>query len=214
MPPSPLADTRIDMSNGTQSSQSVSYAKPSPVRLADNENHPLDYPPITSEDLVKLGVEPRFISSLVSATQWAEQYPNGPPLNTTEAEDIVEILDKVCPIRKPPPRAKTPGDQLVSSSTANPSLKIRCLRVLRKLSPSQGILPKSYHPGGVTLNDTTPYASGRYADIWKGRRGEVQVCVKAFQTRTTANLNRIKRVCCDSDEDEFILTTASGSTVR
>ena len=188
---------------------------PSLVRLADNEIHPPDYPPIASEDLVKLGVESRFIPLFVSATQWAEQSPNGSsPLNTTEAESIVEILDKVRPIRNPPSRAKTPGDQLVSSSTANPSLKNRCLRVLRKLSPSQGILPKSYYPDGVTLSDTIPYASGGFADIWKGRRGEVQVCVKAFRTQTTANLDKIKRVCGDSDEGGFILTTASGSTVR
>ena len=102
----------------------------------------------------------------------------------------------------------------MSSSTANPSLKNRCLRALRKLSPSQGILPKSYYPDGVALSDTIPYASGGFADIWKGRRGEVQVCVKAFRTQTTANLDKIKRVCGDSDKGEFILTTSRGSTVR
>ena len=205
------------MSDGILRSQSASYPKPVLVRLTDNEIYPLDYPPIASEDLVKLGVESRFIPFFVSATQWAEQSPNGPPpLNTTEAEDIVEILDKVRPTCEPQPRAKAPGDQLVSSSTANPSLKNRCLRVLRKLSPSQGILPKSYYPDGVTLSDTIPYASGRFADIWKGWWGEDRVCVKAFRTNTTAlaNPDKIKRVCGDSDEGGFILTTSSGPTVR
>ena len=113
---------------------------------------------------------------------------------------------------KPSPRAKTPRDQLVSSNTADPSLKNRCLRVLHKLSRLQGILPKShYYPDGVTLSETIPYASGEFAEIWKGQRGEVQVCVKAFRP---PNLDKIKRVCGDSDEGGFILMAARGSTVR
>jgi hypothetical protein len=117
--------------------------------MSDGIQSSQNYPPIASEDLRKLGVESRFIPFFVSATQWAEQSPNGsPPLGTTEAESIVEILDK-----------------LVSSSTVNPSLKNRCFRVLRELSSSQGILPKSYYPDGVTLSDTIPYASGGFADI-------------------------------------------------
>ena len=95
------------MTDGIQSSQSASYPKSSLMRPIDNGIHPPDYPPIASEDLVKLGVESRFIPFFVSATQWAEQSPNGsPPLNTTEAEGIVEILDKVCPARKPPSRTE------------------------------------------------------------------------------------------------------------
>ena len=89
------------MSDGNQSSQSASHSKLLSARFTDNEDHSLDYPPIVAEDLVKLGVESRFIPFVVSATQWAEQSPNGsPPLSTTEAESIVEILDKVRPIRK------------------------------------------------------------------------------------------------------------------
>ena len=85
---------------------------------------------------------------------------------------------------------------------------------MRKLSPSQGILPKSYYPDGVTRSDTIPYASGGFADIWKGQRDEVQVCVKAFRTQGVANLDKVKRVCSDSNKSEFILMAASGSTVR
>jgi len=91
--------------------------------------------------------------------------------------------------------AKMPGDQVVSSPTVNPTLKNRCFRVLRKVSPSHGVLPKSYYPEGVTLSDTIPYASGGFADIWKGQRDGNQVCVKAFRTQTAANLDKIKRVC-------------------
>ena len=77
----------------------------------------------------------------------------------------------------------------------NSNLKNRCFRVLRKVSPSHGILPKSYYPEGVALSDTIPYASGGFADVWKGQRDGKQVCVKAFRTQTAANLDKIKRVC-------------------
>ena len=76
----------------------------------------------------------------------------------------------------------------------NPSLKNRCFRVLRKVSPAHGVLPRSYHPVGVTLCDTIPYASGGFADIWKGQQDGETVCIKAFGTQTATNLDKIKRV--------------------
>ena len=91
-------------------------------------------------------------------------------------------------------RAESRDDQIVSSATANPSLKNRCFRVLRKVSPAHGILPKSYFPPGVTLTDAIPYASGGFADIWKGQLDGNQVCVKTFRTQTPGNLDKIKRV--------------------
>ena len=108
----------------------------------------------------------------------------------------MEALDKVrLHSFVPAMGAKTPGDQVVSSPTVNPNLKNRCFKVLRKVSPSHGILPKSYYPEGVTLSDTIPYASGGFADIWKGQQDGNHVCVKAFRTQTKANLDKIKRVC-------------------
>ena len=89
------------MPDGNQNSQSASYSKLFLVRFTDNEDHSLDHLPIFAEDLVKLGVESRFIPFVVSETQWAEQSPNGsPPPSTAEAESVVEILDKVRPIRE------------------------------------------------------------------------------------------------------------------
>jgi len=56
-----------------------------------------DYPPIAAEDLAKLGIESRLIPFIVSTTLRAEQSPNGsPPLSPAEAENLVEVLDKVC----------------------------------------------------------------------------------------------------------------------
>ena len=142
---------------------------------------------------MKLGVESRLIPFIVSTILWAEQPP---PLSPAEAEILVETLDKARLRPKiPAPRADTPDDQVVSSATVNPSLRNRCFRVLREVSPSCGILPRSYYPEGVTLSDTYPYASGGFADIWKGRLDRNQVCVKALRPQTPENLHKIKRVC-------------------
>lgn len=82
----------------------------------------------------------------------------------------------------------------MSSATVDPGLKNRCFRILRKVSPARGILPKSYFPSGVTLLDYIPYASGGFADIWKGKQDGNQVCVKAFRVQTAVNLDKVKRV--------------------
>jgi len=82
------------MSDGTVS-QGESQPPPARPWPTDKENPSLDFP-ITAEDLAKLGVEPRLIPFVVSTALRAEQSPNGPPpLSQTEAEDLVEILDKV-----------------------------------------------------------------------------------------------------------------------
>ena len=114
-------------------------------------------------------------------------------------------------------RLKKNDDQVVSSSTANPNLKNRCFRILRKVSPTHGILPNSYFLPGVTLSDDIPYAAGGFADIWKGQRDGNQVCVKALRTQTPVNLEKIKRVRSNSlfhQEGGLSPVLIRGSTVR
>jgi len=61
------------------------------------ETNSPDYPPITAEDLAKLGIESRLIPFIVSTTLQAGQSPNDlPPPSPTEADNLVEVLDKVC----------------------------------------------------------------------------------------------------------------------
>ena len=64
--------------------------------IIEEEIYSLDHPPIATEDLVKLGVESRLIPFIVSTTLQVEQSLNGgPSLSPAEAENLVEILDKV-----------------------------------------------------------------------------------------------------------------------
>ena len=87
----------------------------------------------------------------------------------------------------------------MSSATVHPSLKDKCLGVLRNVSPTHRVLPKSYFPPGVTLlSDSAPHASGGFADVWKGQLDGNEVCVKAFRIQTASNPDRIKEVCGSS----------------
>lgn len=109
-------------------------------------------------------------------------------------------------------------DDQVVASTVYPSLKNRCFYVLREVSATHGILPKSYFPHGVTLTDTNPHTSGRFSDTWEGQQSDGnQVCVKAFRAQTAENLYKIKRVCNSPQfqrESELSLILIRGSTVR
>ena len=83
----------------------------------------------------------------------------------------------------------------MSSATVNPNLKNRCLRILREVSSTHGILPKSYFPPGVTLQSGTPHATGGFADVWEGQLDGNWVRVKAFRIQTVTNPQKIKHVC-------------------
>jgi hypothetical protein len=83
----------------------------------------------------------------------------------------------------------------VSSNTVNPSTKNQCFKILRKVSGVHGILPKAYYLTDLTLIDTSPYASGGFADIWKALWSGSQVSIKAFRSQNAQGLDKIKRVC-------------------
>ena len=84
----------------------------------------------------------------------------------------------------------------MSSASAHPNLKDKCLGVLRKVSRTHKILPKSYFRSEVTLpSDAVPYASGGFADVWQGQLDRNDVCVKAFRIQTATNPEKIKQVC-------------------
>jgi hypothetical protein len=90
----------------------------------------------------------------------------------------------------------TAGNQVLSSNVMNAGVKDRCLTILRQISHMHGILPKSYYLPQVILSDSTPYSSGRFADIWKGQLDGRQVGIKAFRLRTqeAEDLDEIKQV--------------------
>ena len=91
------------------------------------------------------------------------------------------------------PYTKRPGDQVVSSTTANRNLRDRCFRLLREVSPARGVLLKSYLLPEVTISDDIPFASGEFMDAWKGQQSGNQVCVKVFRTQQAARMDKFKQ---------------------
>ena len=83
------------MSAGPQVLQSEPQPPSSRAWPTDEESYSPALP-ITPEDLAKLGVDAQLIPFIVSTTSQIERSPNGPPpLGPVEAENLVEILDKV-----------------------------------------------------------------------------------------------------------------------
>lgn len=76
----------------------------------------------------------------------------------------------------------------------NPILKNRCFKVLRNVSHTQEVLPKSCYLTDTTLSGPIPYASDEFADIWRAQLDERQVSIKAFQLQNVVGLEEAKRV--------------------
>jgi len=77
-------------------------------------------------------------------------------------------------------------------------LRRRSVRILRRVCGSQAILPRScILSENISREGDIAFASGGFADVWKGRSGGTRVCVKAFRAYTAENLFKIKQVCSD-----------------
>ncbi|KAF9644351.1 kinase-like protein [Thelephora ganbajun] len=133
------------------------------------------FPASINEDFVKLGIEPQHIPFILATISRTEQLPSGsPPLSPREAKELVEILDKA-----------------VSSKSFSQDLKERFSKILCQVCRSNNVLPTSYSASGVVPGER--HALGAFADIYKGQYEGKLVCIKAFRTQTTKNMELIKR---------------------
>ena len=74
-------------------------------------------------------------------------------------------------------------------------LRKMSVRILRKVCGSQSILPRScVLSGDISTEGDTAFASGGFADIWRGNHNGNPVRIKAFRTETTENLSKTKQV--------------------
>jgi len=116
-------------------------------------------------------------------------------LQGDDALTLVDVLDQVSRARI----IRSPHLTLAQAFEApnmDLDLRRRSVRLLRSVCGSQTILPRS-----CTLSDNiskeadVKFASGGFADVWKGRHNGNHVCVKAFRAYTACNLSKIKQVC-------------------
>lgn len=97
------------MAARTQVRRRESQSPPSRARSADRERTSQDSPLIAPEDLAELGVEQQLIPFVISTASQVDQLPDGATsLSSTDAENLVEILDKVHLPPWFPPCALTP----------------------------------------------------------------------------------------------------------
>ena len=70
------------------------------------------------------------------------------------------------------------------------------VRILRRVCGLQTILPRScILSDNVSREGDIAFAFGGFADVWKGRCKENNLCIKAFRACTADDLAKIKKVC-------------------
>ncbi|KAJ7575964.1 kinase-like domain-containing protein [Mycena floridula] len=86
------------------------------------------------------------------------------------------------------------SDTLQAAYSINASYKRRCMRCLRQISSAYEVLPPSFliHASDVVREGSNPICGGGFADIWKGRMDEHDVCLKVLRFFTTARHLRRK----------------------
>ena len=116
--------------------------------------------------------------------------------------------------QNPPSYSEFSGGQVASSENVKQDLKGRCFGILCKVCRSHNVLPASCIALDVVSVEKHP--SSGFVDIYKGQHAGNPVRIKVFRTRTTRNLEDIKRVCilAVSGEVNFNVILNRGSTVR
>ena len=75
-------------------------------------------------------------------------------------------------------------------------LRRKSVRILRRVCGSQTILPRScILSENISKEGDIAFASGGFADVWKGLHMGDRVCVRTFRAHTTEKQSKIKQVC-------------------
>lgn len=116
-------------------------------------------------------------------------------LQGEEALTLVDILNQVSrQMRIWAPYLIVPA-QVFDTPNMSPELRRKSVRVLRSVCGLQKILPRALTLSvNITKERDIAFASGGFADVWKGRRDGNAVCIKAFRAYTAENLSSIKQV--------------------
>ena len=149
-----------------------------------------------------------FLTQLMPVNRRSREFPNastkasqegGNTALSLQGEDaltLVDILDQVSrSARVGAPHLIIPAQV---SEGPNMSLDLRrsSVRILRRVCGLQTILPRScILSDNISKEGDIAFASGGFADVWKGRYNENPVCIKAFRACTADNLIEIKKVC-------------------
>ena len=74
-------------------------------------------------------------------------------------------------------------------------LRRKSIYILRRVCGLRTVLPRPcILSENISKEDDIAFASGAFADVWKGRHNGNRVCIKAFRFRTAEGLSKIKQV--------------------
>ncbi|PBK97927.1 kinase-like protein [Armillaria gallica] len=120
--------------------------------------------------------------------------PNWTQINLGEETDVQTrrikglIRDVPCPwktVNLIPPAAEIMVMDVLQQELDIASLpdgyRAACMKCLRALSKDRNIVPSSFYSQDVTREGTNPACGGGFADIWKGRLHDIQVCLKVLR---------------------------------
>ena len=115
-------------------------------------------------------------------------------LQGEDAMTLVDILDQVSL-----PTKAGALHLIIAQAFEAPNMSLdlrrRSVRILRRVCGLQTILPRScILSDNVSKEGDIAFASGGFADVWKGRHNGNPVCIKAFRAYTADNLTKIKKV--------------------
>ena len=131
-------------------------------------------------------------SSFCAAIAALETRGKSTEITATEAEEIVEELDKVRPtLDNPLARSEDSNSQLMPMAQDNTE-KGDCLRALAGVCRRHVILPKSYIMPDIELGEV--WKLGGVADIRTGKNGQDDVCIKTFRHQNRHSERKIKGV--------------------
>ncbi|KAK0435893.1 kinase-like domain-containing protein [Armillaria borealis] len=71
--------------------------------------------------------------------------------------------------------------QEVDDASCPSGYRTACVKCLRALSKARNIVPSSFSSRNVAKEGTKPIGGGGFADIWKGRLHDTQVCLKVLR---------------------------------
>jgi len=147
------------------------------------------------------------VSQVLTAAFEAEDYLDCvKDLRARNIEPLLYInsLDKVSPqsVSKYHIRPITIRRQIIDNLPINSELQRRCVRALRKTCGLYGILPTSYEVDPtLKIFDKRPFASGRYAVVWKAideKNPDPVFAVKSFYVCEQDPVQMIRKVWSSS----------------
>ena len=144
---------------------------------------------------MSIGIRPReFPNALTTMLASQEGMNTAVSLQGDDVLALVDILDQVgreiiigAPFDHIGQAFEAPNMQI--------DLRRKSVRTLRRVCGSQTILPRScILSENISKEGDTPFASGGFTDVWKGRHNGNRVCIKTLPAYTAENPSKIKQV--------------------